>query len=237
MDLTNLIYSTFYALVGIAFFGVLFIVYKSAYLSKNKVLTLFLVAVGLFSWLTIQAYLANNEFYTNSTEEFPPRLIFAILPPLLLIIYLSIYQGDFMRSLSGKWMTFFHVIRVPVELVLYGLFLEGEVPELMTFSGRNYDILIGLSAPVISMLFYSNTSIHKPWVIIWNFIGLALLANVVIHGILSTPYPFQVFAFDQANIAVLKYPVIWLPSFVVPSVLFFHLACLKQLLVKDHPGY
>lgn len=237
MELFEYTTFTFYFVVALSVFGLLFIIYRSKEnhgFSNTKVS---LIALVLFVWLGIQAYLANNDFYLTATDEFPPRLLLAIFPPLLIIIYLSIFQRKFMLSLSGKWMTFFHVIRVPVELVLYGLFLEEQIPEVMTFSGRNFDILIGLSAPVMSMLFYSNTAIHKPWVIIWNFLGIALLVNVVGHGILSTPYPFQVFGLEQPNIAVLQYPVIWLPCFIVPCVFFFHIACLQQLLKKDHPGY
>ncbi|HVF96549.1 MAG TPA: hypothetical protein VM871_04480, partial [Flavisolibacter sp.] len=38
------------------------------------------------------------------------------------------------------------------------------------------------------------------------------------------------FAFDQPNIAVLYFPFIWLPSFIVPVVLLSHLVCIRQLL-------
>jgi hypothetical protein len=42
-------------------------------------------------------------------------------------------------------------------------------------------------------------------------------------------FPFQQFAFDQPNIAVLYFPFIWLPSCVVPLVLLSHLAAIRQL--------
>lgn len=237
MDPFNSINLTFYGIVIVAFFSLLFII-RRAYDNKSKGTGIAIYSgFVLIIWLSLQAFLANNNFYLSDTSSFPPRLLLAILPPFIIIIYLLISKGDFIEILPGKWMTFFHVIRVPVELVLYGLFMEKMIPEVMTFAGRNYDILIGLSAPVMAMLFYSNTSIHKRWIIAWNILGLVFLVNVVSHGILSTPYPFQQFGLDQPNIAVLQYPVIWLPSFIVPVVLFFHLVCIKQLLRKDHPGY
>ncbi|MEQ8360811.1 MAG: hypothetical protein RH860_15070 [Cytophagales bacterium] len=237
MDLFSAVYITFYAVTGLALFGLLFNIYK-AYQNKSKAfLSVLFVGAIIFVWLSLQAYLANNNFYLSDTKSLPPRFLLAIVPPLLFIIFILIYKKERILKMPGKWMTFFHVIRVPIELVLYGLFMEKLIPEIMTFSGRNYDIIIGLSAPVMAMLFYSNTSIHKRWIQIWNVIGIAFLVNVVFYGIFSTPYPFQMYGLEQANIAVLQYPIIWLPSFLVPAVLFFHLACLMQLLNKNHPGY
>lgn len=46
-------------------------------------------------------------------------------------------------------LSYVHIIRIPVELVLYRLFLNGIVSELMTFKGRNFDILAGITAPLI----------------------------------------------------------------------------------------
>lgn len=228
---------TFYSVVILALGSLIFIFLRNRKESKTRKRTVFLITTGILIWLTIQALLAGNDFYMD-TENGPfPEMILAIGPPLLLIIYLAIFQKDWVRKLPGKWMTFFHVIRVPIELVLYGLFLNKLIPEVMTFSGRNFDIFVGLSAPVMSMLFYSNTSIQKIWMQIWNIIGLMLLINIVFHGIFSTPIPMQLFGLDQPNIALLQYPFIWLPSFLVPCVLFFHIACLLQLFEKDKPGY
>jgi len=67
-------------------------------------------------------------------------------------------------------------------------------------------------------------------IIIWNILGLGLLLNIVMLAILSAKTPFQQFAFEQPNIAVAYFPFNWLPSVVVPLVLFSHLVTLKQLI-------
>ncbi len=237
MDLFSTVYITFYGVTGIALFGLLFIIFKAYENKARAIRSVLKIGTIILFWLGLQAFLANNNFYLSDTKSIPPRLLFGILPALIFVIFILLYKKERILKMPGKWMTFFHIIRVPVELVLYGLFMEKLIPEVMTFAGRNYDIIIGLSAPVMAMLFYSNTSIHKRWIQIWNIIGLAFLINIVFYGIFSTPYPFQIFGLEQSNIAVLQYPVIWLPSFIVPCVLFFHLACLMQLLNKNHSGY
>ncbi len=203
--------------------------YKSANNSKTTVLILFI-------WLTIQTAIGFSGFYTV-TNTIPPRFLILILPPLLLIIGLfSTSKGrQYIYSLDAKMLTILHVIRIPVEIVLYWLFINKTVPQLMTFEGRNFDILSGLTAPIVYYFGYIRKQLSRKVLLIWNFICLGLLFNIVVNAILSVPFPFQKFAFDQPNIAVLYFPFNWLPSLVVPLVLFSHLAIIRQLL-NDKPN-
>ena len=102
----------------------------------------------------------------------------------------------------------------------------------MTVEGRNFDVLSGLTAPLIFYFGYIRKRLNKTFLLLWNFSCLALLLNVVVIAVLSAPLPFQKFAFDQPNNAVLYFPFVWLPSFVVPVVLFSHLASIRQLLMR-----
>ncbi len=185
-------------------------------------------------WLVLQAVLAIFGFYTK-TDALPPRLpIFAILPALLTIFALFIFaRKNFVERLPLKALTMLHVIRIPVELVLLWLFQAGQVPQLMTFEGRNFDVLSGLSAPFIYWLAFRGGKINRRLLIIWNVFALGLLFNIVVNAVLSFPFPFQQFAFDQPNRALLYFPFQWLPSIVVPIVLFSHLASLWNLLFDD----
>lgn len=183
-------------------------------------------------WLILQAILAFAGFY-RVTDSVPPRLIlFAILPAILTIIALFIFSKDVIEKLSLKVLTLIHIIRIPVELVLLWLFQNGQVPQLMTFEGRNFDILSGITAPIIAWLAFRNGQTNKPLLIVWNIFALVLLFNIVAHAALSLPSPIQQLAFEQPNRAVLSFPFVWLPSTIVPIVLFAHLASLYKLLQK-----
>lgn len=182
-------------------------------------------------WLIFQATLAVGGFYLN-TEVVPPRLmLFALFPALALIIVLFIFaRKGFIEQLPLQILTWLHIIRIPVELVLLWLYQNGLVPQLMTFEGRNFDVLSGITAPIIAWLAFRGGKVNRPLLIIWNLLALGLLLNIVINAILSFPFPFQQFAFDQPNRGVLYFPFIWLPSTIVPIVLFCHLASLWQLM-------
>lgn len=187
----------------------------------------------LLSWLLLQAMIGLSGFYTK-TDTLPPRFLFLVFPPLLVILLLFITNKgrQWLDTLDIKTLTLLHVVRIPVELTLLGLFIYGTVPQLMTFEGRNFDILSGFSALLIFYLGYKRRKLSNRFLLLWNFICLGLLINIVTNAILAAPFPFQKFAFDQPNIAVLYFPFVWLPCCVVPLVLLSHLASIRHL-IKD----
>ena len=189
--------------------------------------------VILLAWLTIQTVIGLTGFYTV-TNTIPPRFLLLILPPLVFIILLfaTVKGRQYLDSLNVKTLTILHIIRIPVEVVLFWLFLNKAVPKLMTFEGRNFDILSGLTAPIVFYFGFIKTLMDRKIILIWNFICLGLLINIIVNAILSAPFPFQKFAFEQPNIAILYFPFNLLPSCVVPLVLLSHLATIRQL-IKD----
>jgi hypothetical protein len=140
-----------------------------------------------------------------------------------------------MDSLPLKLLTYLNVVRILVELVLYALFVFKAIPELMTFEGRNFDILAGISAPFVAYFGFTRLRIGRKALLAWNIICLGLLLNIVVNALLSAPSPVQRFAFEQPNIAILYFPFSWLPAFIVPVVLFGHLVSIRQLYRQNKP--
>jgi hypothetical protein len=193
-----------------------------------------LVFIGLAIWLAIQAVLSLNNIYNTDTNSFPPKImLIGILPAILTIILLfSTSKGrQFIDSLPLKHLTFLNIVRIPVEMVLFWLCLNKAIPELITFEGRNFDIVAGITAPFIAHYVFTKQKIRRNLLLIWNFICLALLINIVVYGIFSAPSPIQKFAFEQPNIGILNFPFSWLPTFIVPIVLLGHLTSIRQLLI------
>ncbi len=183
------------------------------------------------TWLLIQGIAGYSGFYLV-TNTLPPRFALLVGPMLITIIifFLTSRGREMMDTLDVKWLTYLHVVRIPVEIVLLWLFIQGQVPQVMTFEGRNFDILAGLTAPLIAYYGYTRNKLGKVILIFWNVICIALLLNIVVHAALSAPFPFQQLAFDQPNVAVLYFPFVWLPGFIVPVVMFSHLVCLRRLI-------
>jgi hypothetical protein len=214
------IYIFFWLIVLLA----LFLFYKATNYSKPF--------IGAFVvWAILQIAISITGFY-KMTSTIPPRFALLIIPPLILtIVRFNTRKGkQFIDGLSIKSLTLFHIIRIPVELLLFWLFTYKAVPQLMTFEGRNLDLFSGLSAPFVYYYGFVKMKLSKTVLLLWNFVCLALLFNVMFNAILSLPGVFQQFAFEQPNIAILYFPFVLLPSVLVPLVLFSHLATIRQLL-------
>lgn len=181
-------------------------------------------------WIFFQAILAVGGFYLK-TDTMPPRvMVFGVLPALLLIsAYFLFFRPHFIEKLPLRHLTLLHVVRIPVEIVLYWLFVGGQIPQIMTFEGRNFDILSGLLAPIVYIAAFRGPEVKRWLLVAFNIFGLILLANIVSTAIMALPTPLQQLAFEQPNQAVLYLPYVWLPTIVVPIVLFAHLSSLWKL--------
>jgi hypothetical protein len=186
-------------------------------------------------WTIFQAMLALSGFYQNHT--FPPRLVFfGVLPAILLIFsYFIFFRKIFVEKLPLRILTLLSVIRFPVELVLLWLFQGGLVPQSMTFEGRNFDILSGITAPIVYFLAFRGGKTNRPLLIVWNLVALGLLINIVTTAILAFPSVNPNLPVELQNRGVTFFPYIWLPTVVVPIVFFTHLASLWKLF-KNSPN-
>ena len=188
-----------------------------------------IVLLVMTAWLSFNAVLSLKQFYVVS-DGLPPRFVLLVLPPLLLILILFLTKSGkkFIDGLPAKVLTQLHVVRVFVEIVLWWLCAYHFIPTLMTFEGRNFDILAGLTAPLVVYFGFVKHKLSNTFILVWNIVGLLLLLNIVINAVLSAPFRFQQFAFDQPNVAVLYFPFVWLPCFIVPVVLFSHLVLIRR---------
>ncbi len=182
------------------------------------------LTIVLILWSVVHSALAYNGFYQNMVA-IPPRFGLVLIPSLLFIIY-GLLPGQhewLLKARNTKISTLLHVVRIPVEIVLFALFIYKMIPELMTFEGRNYDIIMGVTAPVIGYLFLKK-KIGSKGLLVWNIIGLILILFILLNGILSAEFPFQQFGFEQPNRGILYFPYVLLPALIVPIVIWTHLS-------------
>jgi hypothetical protein len=114
--------------------------------------------------------------------------------------------------------------------MLTALFHYGVMSVYATFEGTNFDIVTGLSAPLVAYFAFKAGKRNKTLLLSWNILCMLLLFNVVITAIFAFPSPFQKLAFDQPNIALLYFPFNLLPTLIVPLVLFGHLVAMRRLI-------
>src|SRR6218665_1329415 len=113
------VYLTFGAtvLLAIALF------YKATNYSKSFL-------IGLLAWIVIQSLLGLSGFY-NDPDTGTARFPLLVVPPLLFLLsrFLTESGRAFLDGLNLRTLTLFHIIRVPVEFVLFWLFVNHAIPE------------------------------------------------------------------------------------------------------------
>lgn len=206
-----------YLIFGLAIFFTFAIFYKA---SQNSKIFLFISLL----WIGVLSFLSLSGRYTF-TRSLLPIFPLVTIPPVLLVILLFVTQRgkEFIKRLDRKTLMILHFVRILVESVLFWLAVYQLIPESLTFEGRNFDILIGLSAPAIYYFGFVKTKLSKSAILVWNVIGLASLINVIGNTV------YTVLILKQANFALGYFPFVLLPAFIVPLIMLAHLASIKQI--------
>jgi len=143
---------------------------------------------------------------------------------------LSPYGRRLVTHLPLQVLIGFSAFRLPLELVMHRAAAEGVMPAVMSYSGRNFDLVTGATAAFIAMGYWRRTV--PTWVALgWNLVGFALLVNVVTIAILATPL-FDRFPDQVPNIWVTYVPFVWLPTVLVPLALLSHLLVLRKVVSR-----
>jgi hypothetical protein len=194
---------------------------------KNRIRNRFLIA--LLGWALIIS-IASLAGFTGKFDLFPVNVAPFILLPLVTITWAvaSKNMQDVLVHVPPAFLTNLQVFRVFVEILLWAFFVQGIVPEQMTFEGRNLDILSGIFGGLVGLFFIKNKKI----VWLYNLGGLLLLINIVTVAVLSMPTPFRVFMEEPVNTIVVTWPTIFLPTFLVPLAYGLHFLSIRELLQR-----
>ncbi len=182
---------------------------------------------GLAVWLAVPAVLAYQGLLADMTSVPPPAML-VIFPMMVVVIALALSPiGKKVASMPVVFLVGVQMFRIPLEIMLHQLHLEGHLPAEMTYTGWNFDILTGLGA--LGIVLWSRRGEVPRWVIaVWNAVGSVLLVIIVSMAAASTPAPFGLF--EIKNTIATSFPVIWLPTFLVQLALFGHIVILRNLL-------
>lgn len=187
-------------------------------------------AVALGAWLAFTGILAGAGVFAEFSR-LPPRLLIAIVLPLLTLVVLcrSAAVGRLLDDAPPAWLVHPQAFRIVMELILWQLFVAGALPVIMTFEGRNVDIVVGLTAPVIGWLCFGRRVWPPRASVWWNVAGILILLNVVVHAQLSVPTPYRRIVIDPPPTLIAYLPWIWLPAFLVPLAWGLHALGIRQL--------
>ena len=185
-------------------------------------------------WLGFTGLLA----YTGRLHDFRS------LPPPMALLLAAMAVGSVLLCLSpwGKQLadrcTFAGLVglqtfRLPLELVMHQAAVHHLMPPQMSYTGRNFDIVTGITALCLGIALKKNANLSRKLIWLWNILGTALLFNIVTIAILSLPMPFRVFTNEPANVWVTYFPYVWLPCVMVAAAFIGHLLIFRKLLTSQ----
>lgn len=192
--------------------------------------------LALVAWLGFAAFLAERGVLSN-WSALPPRWPLLPLSAFLAttLIMRSTAAAPLLSSVPAAWLIATQSFRIGVELALHALHTAGRAPIQVTFEGRNFDILVGISAAVVAWLVASK-KLGPKGAIVWNVLGLLVLANTVGTVATSTPGPLHLDWPGAPLTAIVEWPIVWLPAFLMPLAVFLHIASLRQNLRALRPA-
>jgi hypothetical protein len=192
-----------------------------------------IAAAILIAWMLYSGVMAAKGLLLNPTAV-PPPMVRIIVPGLLLAAFAAFSPiGTRMaKHLGYASLIGFHAFRIPLEGLLWWFHHQGRLPVQMTFEGRNFDILTGLSAVVVAVL-ANRGLIGRRGILAWNLAGFALLLNIMGVAVASVPGPLRVFHNEPANTLVLHFPYVFIPAVFVLAAFFGHLALFRKIRMRS----
>lgn len=173
--------------------------------------------------------LGVNGVIANATIM-PPGLFYLLVPMIMLVMFMA--RSDVGQTIALSipvwFLTAMESFRIVVELFLHTLWLGGQLPQMLTYHGANFDILIGISAPIMAWLIASRR-ISDRLALAWQIVGIAFLANVAIRAVLTSPGALKLLATEVPNMAIGTFPFTFIPSLMVPLALVLHVLAIRAL--------
>ena len=183
----------------------------------------------LFAYIAIPGHLARTGALGSWDATPPPALALILgLSALTALIVFSAVGARLANGIPLAAIVLLQSFRIAVEWLLHRLYLEGSVPVQMTWSGRNFDVISGITGLLLGLALLRWKKVPRAVVLGWNVLGLALLANIVVIAVLSTPALHR-FPEGPPNLLPAVFPWVWLPSFLVQVALGSHLLVFRRL--------
>jgi hypothetical protein len=187
-----------------------------------------ITAVVSAAWMAV-TWIAGASGVLRAWDQMPPP--FALLLIGILAVSCTIAFGPAGRNLAAHaplWaLVAVQSFRLPLELAMHAMSERGIMPPQMTYTGRNFDIVTGSTAIVVAALVLLGYG-GRRLVAAWNIVGFALLINIIVVAVLSTPV-FGYFGPERLNTFVTYTPFVWLPAVLVTAALAGHLVIARAL--------
>jgi hypothetical protein len=189
-----------------------------------------LAGAGIALWLAAMAAAALSGLLGRFDLRPPPMVIwFASMVVMTLALAWSPFGRRFADKLPFAALIGFQAFRLPLELIMHRAVVADIMPNVMSYTGYNFDIITGATA--LPLALYAWRRPVPRWLIaLWNATGQILLFIVAGVALAASPI-FRAFGDDQLNVWVTQFPYVWI-AVMVAAALFGHVVTMRKLMAE-----
>jgi hypothetical protein len=187
--------------------------------------------IGLLLW-QIFIYLIASTGILKSYEK-PPLFAILFIMPSFIFTGIFLFRNrnkQWIKSIPEHWIVYFQSYRILVEILFIFSLAQGIYNEQVTIEGYNFDMLFAITAPVMAFLVYQKKVLSARVILFWNYLGLLVLASVIIL-FLASIYTPRIFGSDKSLLPLeaMTYPFVLIPAFLMPTAVYLHFLSIIQV--------
>ena len=180
-------------------------------------------------WLAANAAVGFSGVLLRFDARPPPFVVVLLLSVGVAVVVAVSDVGAALARLPLWLLVGFQAFRLPLELVMHEAAREGVMPAVMSFEGKNVDIVAGIAAIVVAISLQRGA--RPVWAGAWLTLASATLLNVVVIAVLASPL-VRFFGDAELNIWIAYAPFVWLPTVLVASALSGQIILARALLQR-----
>ena len=193
---------------------------------KDKIILIF----GLAIWHLFILFLSSTNVLKS--YEFPPRFAIAFIIPSFIFTGFFLYHSrnkKWIHEIPQHWIVYFQSFRIVVETLFVFSVAQGIFNYHVTIEGYNFDMIFAFTAPIVAYAVYSKQWFSKKIVLIWNYVGLGVLASVIFL-FMTAVYKPEIYGSDIPLIPLeaFTYPYVLIAGFLMPVAVFLHVLSIVQ---------
>jgi hypothetical protein len=193
----------------------------------RKSRTLLLAILGIVAWNSFFVDLWGSGYLVRHPDRGIP-LLFVCMNIGALAFGLSPIGRSLAVNVPLQALVLFQGFRLPLELVLHWWSRQGTIPETMTWTGQNFDILTGIMA--IAFFPFAARFKWMAWMV--NIAGFALLVNVMRVTVLSSPLAFGWPVQPKLQL-ILHFPYLLIGPTCIAGALAGHVVLTRALTISS----
>ncbi len=185
----------------------------------------------LVAWFALAHYLGRANVYWVPENLSLPTIQFAIAVPIIVLLPLLLRSSGVAKLIDSvplHWLVGIQAYR-SLGAIFLVLWWDGLLPWQFALPAGLGDVATGLGALAVAALLVGKASNALSAAYAWCLCGIADLVIAVSMGALTSPGSLHLLSLDAPNMLITAYPLVMVPSFIVPLSILLHALCIWKI--------